>query len=108
MAEEIHPDALRATADVLEQIQEVGLHPTLLHIEAEPGVPDHHIVNIDAVGQGLQDEHPDALQRVLNDITSDHAEDLAVAAPEAPMHPEEFGPVYWDLEAMIRIQRDGD
>lgn len=103
--EQIHPDAVRAVADVIEELPKIGLVPTLLHIE-EAGVDSagsHYIVNIDGVQADHEPaEHPDALQRGLDQISSDHAE-LSVAAPEAPMYPEEHGPAYWDLEAMIRI-----
>ena len=106
--EQIHPDAARATADILEQISQMGLIPTMIHIE-EAGFSEsgqHFIVNIDAVQADHEPaEHPDAMQRVLNDVGSDHADELAVAAPEAPMYPEEGGPAYWDLEAMVRIQQ---
>lgn len=108
-ADQIHPDAVRATADILEQIQQFDLIPTMIHIE-EAGFSEsgqHFTVNIDAVeGDHEPSEHPDAMQRLLNGVGSDHADELAVAAPEAPMYPEEHGPAYWDLEAMIRIQQE--
>ena len=104
MAESIDPDALRATADILEQIEELGFTPTLVHIEADPGYP-HHIVNIDAATDQEELDHPQALQRVLDPISSDHASEVLVAAPEAPMFPEEHGPRYWDLEAVVSTRQ---
>lgn len=100
--EGIHPDAVRAAGDVVEQITERGFTPTLVHLEASPGTPEHYILNVDAAGEPPA-EHPEALQRLLDPIDSDHAAELQVAAPEAPMYPEEHGAVFWDLEAMIRI-----
>lgn len=103
----IHPDAFRVAADIVEQLEQIGFSVTLGHIEGQD--PEHYLLNLDAVQADHEPaEHPDALQRVLNDIGSDHADELAVAAPEAPMYPEEHGPAYWDLEAMIRIREGTD
>ena len=104
MGDQIHPDAVRAAADVVEQIEDLGFMPTMLHLEPSVGIEGHHILNVDAASPPDEPaEHPEALQRLLDPISSDHAAELAVAAPEAPMFPEEHGPRYWDLEAMIRI-----
>lgn len=107
--ERIHPDAVRAAADVIEELGLIDLIPTMIHIE-EAGFSEsgqHFIVNIDAVEADHEPaEHPDAMQRLLNHVDSEHADELAVAAPEAPMYPEEHGPAYWDLEAMVRIQQE--
>lgn len=109
--EQIHPDALRVAADVVEALHELGFTCSLAYIEGSE-YPDgqHYLVNIDAVGDWIED--PQALQRKLNQIdesTSELADELAVAAPEAPMithDPDVDDPVFWELEAVIRIQEE--
>lgn len=112
--ERIDPEALHALADAVAELDQMGFTVSMAYIEAA-GPRDHFLANIDAVGDWIED--PQAIQRKLNQIdesSSDHADELMVAAPDAPMIeriPEEGDPVFWEFEAIIKPsenQRDGD
>jgi hypothetical protein len=111
--EQIHPDALRAAGDVVEALHELGFTCSLAYIEGSE-YPDgqHYLVNIDAVGDWIEEPH--ALQRKLDSIdesASEHADELMVTSPEAPRitHDPDVGdPVFWELEAVIRIIEESE
>ncbi|AGM11324.1 hypothetical protein HHTV1_70 [Haloarcula hispanica tailed virus 1] len=101
----IHQDAFRVAADIVEQLEQIGFTVTLGHIEGHPGAADHYLLNLDATADHIESQQ--GLQQVLDQIGSDHADELHVAAPEAP---DLGGPdgVFWELEAMIRIRESLD
>lgn len=112
--ERIDPEALHALADAVAELDQMGFTVSMAYIEAA-GPEDHYLGNIDAVGDWIED--PQAIQRKLNQIdesTSDHASELMVCCPDAPMitrDPDVGDPVFWEFEAMIKPsgnQRDGD
>ena len=109
--ERIHPDAVRAAGDVVEALHELGFTCGLAYIEAAGFDDDqHYLANIDAACDWI--EHPDALQRKLNQIdesSSEHADELAVAAPgghDIGLSDDLDQNVFWEFEAVIRIRED--
>lgn len=110
--EQIHPDALRAAADVVEALHELGFTCSLAYIEgADFSDGQHYLANIDAAGDWI--ENPDAVQRKLNQMdgsTSEHADELAISAPNgydvSYLEEHDSNPVFWKIEAVIRIIED--
>lgn len=99
----VNPDAVRAVAEVLDQIEDLGHVPQQIFIE--PYERDHYTVNIDTtcIRHGSTDSEQKRLKQISEE-TTEAADEVAVVIMDGQWGEEH---VFWELEAMIRITEQG-
>ena len=96
----IHGDGLRAAADIVEHLDELGFSVSMAEVQPNRTSPGVHEILIEAAGDWIEDQ--ERLQEKVDAVQSEHAEEIHVGLGSPLTSTDGSEPaVLWEMHAVV-------